>query len=31
MTLVKEGIFLSGPDKRSVRLKSYLIDVYPTT
>jgi hypothetical protein len=29
MTLVKEGIFLSGPDKRSVR--SYLIDVYPTT
>ncbi|MGC5042467.1 formylglycine-generating enzyme family protein [Streptomyces albidoflavus] len=31
MTLVEEGIYLSGPDNRSVWLDSYLIDVYPTT
>jgi formylglycine-generating enzyme required for sulfatase activity len=31
MTLVEEGIYLSGPDNRSVWLDSFLIDVYPTT
>ena len=31
MTLVEEGIYLSGADNRSVWLESYLIDVYPTT
>ncbi|MGA5134411.1 formylglycine-generating enzyme family protein [Streptomyces olivoreticuli] len=31
MTPVEEGIYLSGPDNRSVWLESYLIDVYPTT
>ncbi|WP_238782743.1 formylglycine-generating enzyme family protein [Streptomyces monomycini] len=31
MTLVEEGIYLSGPDNRSVWLEAYLIDVYPTT
>ncbi|MFF5019477.1 formylglycine-generating enzyme family protein [Streptomyces sp. NPDC001165] len=31
MTFVEEGIYLSGPDNRSVWLESYLIDVYPTT
>ncbi|MFI0220468.1 formylglycine-generating enzyme family protein [Streptomyces lydicus] len=31
MTLVEEGIYLSGPNNRSVWLESYLIDVYPTT
>ncbi|MFJ6569809.1 formylglycine-generating enzyme family protein [Streptomyces sp. NPDC091292] len=31
MTLVEEGIYLSGPDNRSVWLEPYLIDVYPTT
>ncbi|WP_181785325.1 formylglycine-generating enzyme family protein [Streptomyces phytophilus] len=31
MTVVDEGIYLSGPDNRSVWLEPYLIDVYPTT
>lgn len=31
MTLVGEGIYLSGPDNRSVWLETYLIDIYPTT
>lgn len=31
MTLVEEGIYLSGPDGRSVWPEPYLIDVYPTT
>ncbi|MFE4540365.1 formylglycine-generating enzyme family protein [Streptomyces scopuliridis] len=31
MTLVAEGIFLSGADNRSVWLDSFLIDIYPTT
>ncbi|MEU5107384.1 SUMF1/EgtB/PvdO family nonheme iron enzyme [Streptomyces sp. NPDC021354] len=31
MTLIEEGIYLSGPDNRSVWLDSFLIDVYPTT
>ncbi|MGW0844194.1 SUMF1/EgtB/PvdO family nonheme iron enzyme [Streptomyces sp. NPDC002787] len=31
MTLVEEGIYLSGPDNRSVWLEAYRIDVYPTT
>jgi hypothetical protein len=31
MTLVEEGIYLAGPDNRSVWLDSYRIDVYPTT
>ncbi|KUN02063.1 DNA-binding protein [Streptomyces yokosukanensis] len=31
MVPVEEGIYLSGPDKRSVWLEPYLIDVYPTT
>ncbi|MFD8609631.1 formylglycine-generating enzyme family protein [Streptomyces sp. NPDC059631] len=31
MTLVEEGICLCGPDKRSVWLDAYLIDVFPTT
>lgn len=31
MVLVEEGVYLSGPDNRSVWLDGYLIDVYPTT
>ncbi|KPC88298.1 formylglycine-generating enzyme family protein [Streptomyces albus] len=31
MAFVEEGIFLSGPDNRSVWLDAFLIDVYPTT
>ncbi|WP_371792287.1 formylglycine-generating enzyme family protein [Streptomyces sp. NBC_01471] len=31
MTLVEEGIYLSGADNRSVWLDSFLIDIYPTT
>lgn len=31
MTLVEEGIYLSGGDNRSVWLDSFLIDIYPTT
>ncbi|MFE2043170.1 formylglycine-generating enzyme family protein [Streptomyces sp. NPDC059477] len=31
MTLVEEGIYLSGPGNRSVWLDSFLIDVHPTT
>lgn len=31
MTLIEEGIYLSGADGRSVWLKAYFIDVYPTT
>ncbi|MFB6951213.1 SUMF1/EgtB/PvdO family nonheme iron enzyme [Streptomyces niveus] len=31
MTLVEEGIYLSGPDNRSVWLEPFLVDVYPTT
>lgn len=31
MTLVEEGIHICGPDKRSVWLEPFLIDVYPTT
>ncbi|MER6121964.1 SUMF1/EgtB/PvdO family nonheme iron enzyme [Streptomyces sp. NPDC001795] len=31
MTLVEEGIYLSGPDNRAVWLEPFFIDVYPTT
>lgn len=31
MALVAQGIYLSGPNNRSVWLEPYLIDVYPTT
>ncbi|WP_405728680.1 formylglycine-generating enzyme family protein [Streptomyces sp. NBC_00028] len=31
MTLVEAGIYLAGPDNRSIWLEPYLIDVYPTT
>ncbi|WP_406003398.1 hypothetical protein [Streptomyces sp. NBC_00829] len=31
MTLIEEGIYLSGAENRSVWLDAYLIDVYPTT
>lgn len=31
MTFVEEGIYLSGPDNRSVWLDAFLIDVYPVT
>ncbi|MFH9226328.1 hypothetical protein ACH4NT_15655 [Streptomyces lydicus] len=31
MTLVEEGIYLSGPEKGSVWLELFLIDVHPTT
>ncbi|MGW2917692.1 formylglycine-generating enzyme family protein [Streptomyces angustmyceticus] len=31
MTLIEEGIYLSGPESRSVWLEPYLVDVYPTT
>lgn len=31
MTLVDEGIYLSGAEARSVWLDSFLIDIYPTT
>lgn len=31
MTVIEEGIYLSGAENRSVWLDAYLIDVYPTT
>ncbi|GAA0612175.1 formylglycine-generating enzyme family protein [Streptomyces crystallinus] len=31
MALVEEGVYLCGPDNRSLWLDAFLIDVYPTT
>lgn len=31
MTLVDEGVFLSGPDSRPIWVAAYYIDIYPTT
>ncbi|MFD7861396.1 formylglycine-generating enzyme family protein [Streptomyces sp. NPDC059783] len=31
MTMVEAGIYLSGPDNRSVWLEPFVIDIYPTT
>ncbi|MDT0616218.1 SUMF1/EgtB/PvdO family nonheme iron enzyme [Streptomyces lancefieldiae] len=31
MTLVEEGIYLAGPENRSVWLESFHIDIYPTS